>query len=77
MKHSGVCFVLLLALLIRVGFLLLTPDAMQADPDGYRRLATNLVEYGTFGNGDTPTAFRPPLSTSFDRRFHLSPLFPR
>ena len=31
------------------------------DPDGYRRLAENLVEHGTFGAGGVPTAFRPPL----------------
>ena len=41
--------------------LLLTPGALETDPDGYRRLAENLVEHGTFGTGDTPTAYRPPL----------------
>jgi hypothetical protein len=40
---------------------LLTPEALQADPDGYRQLAENLVEHGTFGQGETPTAYRPPL----------------
>ena len=43
------CGVLLLALLIRGGVLLLTPGALETDPDGYRRLAENLVEHGTFG----------------------------
>jgi hypothetical protein len=46
---------------IRVAVLLLTPDALQEDRDDYRRLAANLVEHGTFGTGDVPTAFRPPL----------------
>jgi len=31
------------------------------DPDGYRLLASNLVQVGTFGQGDRPTAYRPPL----------------
>jgi 4-amino-4-deoxy-L-arabinose transferase-like glycosyltransferase len=41
--------------------LLLTPDALKADPDGYRAVAENLVRHGTFGNQQTPTAYRPPL----------------
>ena len=53
--------VLLLALLIRGGLLLVVPDALVEDPDGYRQLAENLVEHGTFGKGDAPTAYRPPL----------------
>jgi hypothetical protein len=53
--------VLFLALLIRGGVLLLTPGALAIDPDGYGRLAENLVEHGTYGVGETPTAFRPPL----------------
>jgi 4-amino-4-deoxy-L-arabinose transferase-like glycosyltransferase len=59
-SHLGVA-VLLLALLVRAGLLLLTPGALTTDPDGYRRLAENLVEHGTFGAGDVPTAYRPPL----------------
>jgi hypothetical protein len=31
------------------------------DPDGYRRLAENLVEQGTFSIEGAPTAYRPPL----------------
>ena len=54
-------FVLCFALLIRCGVLWLTPDALQNDPDDYLRLATNLVDYGTFGSGRVPTAYRPPL----------------
>lgn len=37
------------------------PGALMNDPDGYRRLAENLIAHGTFGEGDTPTAYRPPL----------------
>jgi len=32
-----------------------------ADPDGYRAVAENLVRHRTFGSGDSPTAYRPPL----------------
>ncbi len=53
--------VLFFAFVVRGGMLLLTPDALARDTDDYRRLAENLVEHGTFGHGDTPTAFRPPL----------------
>jgi len=53
--------VLLFAFAVRAGVLLLTPDALTRDTDDYRRLAENLVEYGTFGHNNTPTAFRPPL----------------
>ncbi len=48
--RGGISFsVILLALLIHGGVLLLTPGALETDPDGYRRLAENLVEQGTFG----------------------------
>ena len=57
----GLCAVLLFALLIRGGALLVTPNALRVDTDGYRRLAENLVAHGTFGVGDVPTAYRPPL----------------
>jgi hypothetical protein len=52
---------LIVALVIRSGALLVTPDALQSDPDGYRRLAENLVTHGTLGAENVPTAFRPPL----------------
>ncbi|HLA86377.1 MAG TPA: glycosyltransferase family 39 protein, partial [Thermoguttaceae bacterium] len=48
-------------LVVRVGVLLLMPGALGGDPDGYRRLAENVVEYGTLGEGLRPTAYRPPL----------------
>ena len=65
-RPSGICLVLLLALLIRGGVLWLTPGALLADPDGYRQLAVNLVVHGTLGYetfnaGVMPTAYRPPL----------------
>ena len=50
-----------LAVAVRGGVLLATPDALSADPDGYRRVAENLLEHGCFGHGQTPTAYRPPL----------------
>ncbi len=52
---------LLFALIVRGAVLLLSPDALKADPDAYRAVAENLVEYGTFGNQNSPTAYRPPL----------------
>ncbi|NLY00601.1 MAG: hypothetical protein GXY83_31275 [Rhodopirellula sp.] len=52
---------LVVAAVVRGGFLLGTPQALQADPDGYRCLAENLVDRGIFGYGATPTAYRPPL----------------
>lgn len=56
-------FVCLLALglLVRVGILVLERDALSTDPDGYRALAENLVQHGTFGSQSVPTAYRPPL----------------
>lgn len=52
---------LALAAAMRAGTLVLAPDALAADPDGYRAVAENLVEHGTLGHGNVPTAFRPPL----------------
>jgi len=53
--------VLLVALIVRCAVLLVTPGSLQTDPDGYRAVAENLVHYGTFGTGQNPTAYRPPL----------------
>ena len=49
-------FVCLLALglLVRVGILVLERDALSTDPDGYRALAENLVQHGTFGSQSVP-----------------------
>jgi hypothetical protein len=52
---------LLFSLVVRGSVLLLSPDALRSDPDGYRAVAENLVEYGTFGSQGRPTAYRPPL----------------
>lgn len=57
----GVLLVFLLAALIRAGALWLAPNALATDPDDYRRLADNLVQYDTFGRETAPTAYRPPL----------------
>jgi hypothetical protein len=54
-------FVLCFALVVRGGAVLLMSGGLQNDPDAYWRLAANLVEHGTFGDGDVPTAYRPPL----------------
>ena len=52
---------LVLTLAVRGGVLVLTPGTLADDPDGYRRLAENLLRHGTLGDGQTPTAYRPPL----------------
>lgn len=52
---------LLFALIVRGSVLFFWPDALEADPDGYRAVAENLVQHGTFGSGHAPTAYRPPL----------------
>ena len=61
MRVKPLTAVLVLALLIRVGVLFIVPDSLAADPDDYLRLAENVVEHDTFGHGDVPTAYRPPL----------------
>lgn len=53
--------VLAIALVVRTGILAAQFSALQNDPDRYRQLAENLVARGTFGAGDQPTAYRPPL----------------
>ncbi|MHC4402924.1 MAG: ArnT family glycosyltransferase [Planctomycetota bacterium] len=57
----AVTAVALLTLLARGGALWLMPMAPTTDRDDYRRLAQNLIEHGTLGYGNTPTAYRPPL----------------
>ena len=58
---NSVLFVVLFVIVFRTGVFWLMSGASRTDPDGYLRLAANLVEHGTFGQGDTPTAYRPPL----------------
>jgi 4-amino-4-deoxy-L-arabinose transferase-like glycosyltransferase len=48
-------------LVVRGGVLALAPGSLASDPDGYRYLAENLLERGTYGYGQVPTAYRPPL----------------
>jgi len=52
---------IVLALVVRGGALLVAPNPFATDPDGYRRVAENLLEHGCFGHGEVPTAYRPPL----------------
>lgn len=53
--------ILLIAFAIRGATLLLLANGLDKDPDAYWRLAANLVQHGTFGQNDVPTAFRPPV----------------
>lgn len=53
--------VLSVAVVARSGVLVAEFASLAEDPDSYRQLAENLVDYGTFGIGDQPTAYRPPL----------------
>lgn len=61
MKHREVWLLIVFTLVVRGGVLWTGFDDLRADPDSYRQLANNLIEYGTFGFGERPTAFRPPL----------------
>ena len=67
--HWAWLVLLIVATILRGGFLIATPGALQSDPDGYRCLAENLVDRGVFGYRATPTAYRPPLYP-----FMLAPL---
>jgi 4-amino-4-deoxy-L-arabinose transferase-like glycosyltransferase len=53
--------VLLATIMIRGSVVWALRDSLNADPDGYRAVAENLVAHGTFGHGQVPTAYRPPL----------------
>lgn len=53
--------VLLIALLARLGAIYYWQGDLGRDPDGYRLLAQNLIDYGTFGSGEISSAYRPPL----------------
>ena len=54
------CGLALAVVLVRGGVLVL-PGSLSDDPDGYRRLAENLVEHHCLGTGENATAYRPPL----------------
>ncbi len=69
---SSLFLLLLVSLLIRGTVLFSNPKTFNDDPDAYAALATNLKEYGVFGLGHVPTAFRPPLYPALLK--HLTPL---
>ena len=50
-----------LAVAVRLAVLLLAPSGLAIDTDGYLTLADHLNEYGVYGTGTEPTAYRPPL----------------
>ena len=52
---------LALALVVRLGALVLGADGLSRDPDNYRGLAENLLARGVLGQRETPSAYRPPL----------------
>lgn len=58
---SPLFLLLIVSILIRGAVLFSNPDTFNDDPDAYYALATNWEEYGVFGTGSLPTAFRPPL----------------
>ena len=63
---------LLLAFFIRPGAAgILNRESLSSDPDGYVALAQNIRTYGVFGEGETPTAFRPPLYPALLRAFYV------
>ncbi len=61
--------VLIAATVVRGGVLYVSGAKLRDDPDGYRRLARNVVTQGTYGwrvSGEgvvQPSAYRPPLYT--------------
>jgi hypothetical protein len=56
---------LLFTALVRGGVLWAMRENLQQDPDLYREIAENVLQYGVYGRGregpPTPTAYRPPL----------------
>lgn len=59
--RSGLLAVVAAAAVVRIAALAFIPGALATDPDGYRQLAENVMQHATFGFGDVPTAYRPPL----------------
>ena len=49
------------AIVVRAATLAFGYAQLAADPDGYRALAANVATHGVYGQGDRPTAYRPPL----------------
>jgi len=58
---GAIVLLLMVTLLVRGSVVFWAARSLDADPDGYRRLAQNLLAHGTFGSGAVPTAYRPPL----------------
>lgn len=53
--------VLAFVLAVRLAAIIAQWESLQADPDAYRQLSENIVRTGTLGDGDRPSAYRPPL----------------
>jgi 4-amino-4-deoxy-L-arabinose transferase-like glycosyltransferase len=66
-SHWTYLAIMLLSLLIRGGFATARPNGLKTDPDGYRQIAMQLREHGSYQRRDAvtnetfPTAYRPPL----------------
>ncbi|MBC8352602.1 MAG: glycosyltransferase family 39 protein [Planctomycetes bacterium] len=60
-EYQVILAVALCALVIRVAFVVVMAESLDADPDAYRRIAENVRQHGVYGSGSSPTAFRPPL----------------
>jgi hypothetical protein len=61
MVKSPLLWLVLLCVLPRVAVLLIQHENLRSDPDGYRQVARNLIEWRVLGIGSEPTAIRPPL----------------
>ena len=60
-RQYSLLILMMLAFLIRGGVLFFNLGSFSEDPDGYKALARTLRTDGVYGQGETPTAFRPPL----------------
>jgi hypothetical protein len=84
----AVLALLAFALVVRTAVLVTLPDGLSQDPDGYRRIAENVLRSGAYSfdtprhdyaiEGDLqPTAYRPPLYplllTKFDEEQRITP----
>jgi 4-amino-4-deoxy-L-arabinose transferase-like glycosyltransferase len=60
-SRHALASLLALALVVRLTALVLGADGLSQDPDNYRGLAQNVLAHGVLGQGETPSAYRPPL----------------